>query len=369
MLGAVLRGGGKSKKKIELAKEQERVLASIGKVPRQAGRSRGGGTGMKREKSVRYKAGTKGYVAFPGPHLYAIGGRAGRDDLRMVHRLDVTTDAWSASVPLSSARAALQAVKVDGRIYVVGGTKSGRTPLDLVHSFAPLSGDTEWRAEPMLPSARRFSAVAAVGTQIVVTGGAGPINAQNATANDKSLSETVTFDTHAGTGWRAAAPMPTARRHAAAASLGGRVYVVGGWCAGVGLAGESRNLEVVESYDPVSDSWRAEPPMPTPRRSLQVVAQGGRLYAIGGVDEGSQLPNVESFSPEEGRWREEPALKHKRSAFAAAAFNGQVYVAGGICGAAEHSTVEILDPQAQVPAWLPGPSLPARRWALALAAA
>ncbi|KAJ1482903.1 hypothetical protein T484DRAFT_1802515 [Baffinella frigidus] len=234
--------------------------------------------------------------------------------------------------------------------------------------------------------------------QIVVTGGAGPINAQNATANDKSLSETVTFDTHAGTGWRAAAPMPTARRHAAAAalgggaaSLGGRVYVVGGWCAGVGLAGESRNLEVVESYDPVSDSWRAEPPMPTPRRSLQVVAQGGRLYAIGGVDEGSQLPNVESFSPEEGRWREEPALKHKRSAFAAAAFNGQVYVAGGssknlkdlkdrvgdspgaqtagICGAAEHSTVEILDPQAQVPAWLPGPSLPARRWALALAAA
>ena len=33
------------------------------------------------------------------------------------------------------------------------------------------------------------SAVAAVGSQIVVAGGAGPINAQNATANDKSLSE------------------------------------------------------------------------------------------------------------------------------------------------------------------------------------
>jgi len=160
------------------------VLASIGKVPRQAGRNRGGGTGMKREKTVRYKvqppsmllesdthpanclqpssclhaacsthkhdvkrfrgglvlkahrllyhstlglrdttpsppqAGTKGYVTFPGPHLYAIGGRAGRDDLRMVHRLDVTTDVWSTSVPLSDARAALQVKSTSNKISI-----------------------------------------------------------------------------------------------------------------------------------------------------------------------------------------------------------------------------------------------------------
>jgi hypothetical protein len=207
VLVSLLRGGGKSKKKIERAKQQERVLASIGKTPRQPGKhNRGGGTGIKREKTVRYKvcppifplplpaplangnqrllqgpaesrplctwqAGTKGYLAFPGPHLYAIGGRAGRDDLTLVHRLDVTTDAWGLSVPLRAARSALHAVRVDGRIYAVGGMRTG-TALGAMQSLAPLSGSHP-RAARSSPSVGMTLGGATRGRGHRLAGGAG----------------------------------------------------------------------------------------------------------------------------------------------------------------------------------------------------
>lgn len=278
-----------------------------------------------------------------------------------------------------------------------------------------------------------------MGSLIVVAGGAWPTDAAD---KDTSLAEVVCLDTGAGTGWRPAAPMPTARRHAAAAALDGRVYVLGGWCAPAGGCGSAgKNLATVESYDPATDAWRAEPPLPTARRSLQAVALGGRLFAIGGAADGAELPTVESFCPREVRpacTRPGPPGSHVRRpstpadvragrrATGAVAGRGTAAAAAlgvrrgrlqrlhlrrrrraspsappaprlpsaalgrdpargargaGVCGAAEHKTVETLDVAAAEAAraaagglagagtrWESAPPLPARRWALALAA-
>ena len=75
--------------------------------------------------------------------------------------------------------------------------------------------------------------------------------------------------------WDSAAPMPSARNFAGAATIGSEPYVAGGR----GLVGLSTLLEI---YHAATDSWSSAPPMPTARNALGVAAIGSKLYTIGG---------------------------------------------------------------------------------------
>jgi hypothetical protein len=70
--------------------------------------------------------------------------------------------------------------------------------------------------------------------------------------------------------------MPTARSGIAAATLAGRVVVVGGE-APSGTFGE------VEAYDPASDGWSALPNLPTPRHGLGAVTMNQSIWLVGGA--------------------------------------------------------------------------------------
>src|SRR5690242_12352753 len=75
-------------------------------------------------------------------------------------------------------------------------------------------------------------------------------------------------------GWATRTPMGFARSALGVASLGGKIYAVGGWNNGV--------LSTLEIYDPSLNSWTTGAPMPTARSGLGFVALNGLLYAIGG---------------------------------------------------------------------------------------
>ena len=47
--------------------------------------------------------------------------------------------------------------------------------------------------------------------------------------------------------WNIRAPLQTARTEVAAAELGGKIYLIGGY---------EKNGDLVEEYDPAKDSWR-----------------------------------------------------------------------------------------------------------------
>jgi hypothetical protein len=66
--------------------------------------------------------------------------------------------------------------------------------------------------------------------------------------------------------WTRGTPMPSERTEVAAAEVGGRIFVVGGF-------GDQRELEI---YDPGTDR------MPTPRHGLGAATVGGRIYVISG---------------------------------------------------------------------------------------
>ena len=80
-----------------------------------------------------------------------------------------------------------------------------------------------------------------------------------------------------------------------AAVLGGRAYIVGGTATRV-LAG----LNVVESYDPVAGSWRAEMALPNPTAPMSATTSavvGGYFHLIGGVNGNTSYNQVYRFRP------------------------------------------------------------------------
>ncbi len=62
--------------------------------------------------------------------------------------------------------------------------------------------------------------------------------------------------------WQARASLPQPLRHATAAAVGGRLYVVGGYTGGW------NPVDTVFEYDPAADQWRERAKMPTARGAL-----------------------------------------------------------------------------------------------------
>jgi N-acetylneuraminic acid mutarotase len=124
-------------------------------------------------------------------------------------------------------------------------------------------------------------------------------------------------------GWLRLEPLRTPRRNAGVAVLGDRLFVVGG----VETDGWTP-VSTVESYDGVLDTWRVEPSLRVARTDLAVTACAGQLFALGGFNRGA-LSTVEALARGAGGWLERAALPTPRQFAAATCLDDRVYVAGG----------------------------------------
>lgn len=108
-----------------------------------------------------------------------------------------------------------------------------------------------------------------------------------------------------------------------------RIYISGGQK----FDGHSKGFM---SYDPVTDVWRDEPPMLTPRSNHNMAEVGGRLYVVGGNVEDSYgfpvpVTSIEMFVPVTGMWVCCEATLNIREA-GAAVLESRIYIVGGING-------------------------------------
>jgi N-acetylneuraminic acid mutarotase len=71
-------------------------------------------------------------------------------------------------------------------------------------------------------------------------------------ANEQSLNVVESYNATMNL-WTIHKPMPTARHHAASAVVDENIYVIGGR-----LTNSLVNTNVVEKYDPSSDSWTTD---------------------------------------------------------------------------------------------------------------
>ena len=167
-----------------------------------------------------------------------------------------------------------------------------------------------------MPTARLGAAAAAIGTKIYVVGG---YNAAGL------LNVNEIYDTVANT-WSTGAPMPTARWSLAAASANGILYAIGGE-VGTPCCSETN---VVEAYDPVHDSWSTKTAMPTSRNSLTAVDDAKLIYAVGGFLSGSRLSNVERYDPVHNTWLPRAPLLLAKSGASIGVIGKTIVAASGL---------------------------------------
>ncbi|HSJ95211.1 MAG TPA: kelch repeat-containing protein, partial [Gaiellaceae bacterium] len=208
-----------------------------------------------------------------------------------------------------------------------------------------------WRRLPALPVATHHAAAASAGGKLYVLGGYGR-------PPTPFLRSVFVLE---GKRWRRLRPMPGPRAAAAAAVLDGKLYVVGG-VAPAGLAPAAFALDLT------TGRW-SKIAGPTPREHLAAVAAEGRVFAVaghtGGVD--LNLGLVEAFDPREGRWTQLPPVPEARSGTGLARV-GRTLVSVGGEGPNATTIRSVFGFDLDSGRWSSLPDLPTPRHGLAVAA-
>lgn len=223
--------------------------------------------------------------------IYCIGGGPGNDwtvgfeeVTRMNEVYDPLTDTWETKTPMPTAREFLCANVVDGKIYLIGGSK----PVNLNDpSYVPNVNEVynpatdSWTTKTPPPTQVSLYASAVVNNKIFMIGGSVRGTISNLTQIYHPETDT----------WSYGVPISNAVWGAAAGVTTGvlvpkRIYVIGGYPA----------FNQVQIYDPETDAWTTGAQMPTGRYGLGVAVVDDILYAIGGSGYAAGIAN-EQYVP------------------------------------------------------------------------
>jgi len=139
--------------------------------------------------------------------------------------------------------------------------------------------------------------------------------------------------------WVNKSNIPTDRVAAAGGVLNDKLYVIGG---GTWL-GFTELTNIVEVYDPSTDSWANETPIFEPHSYMGVGVVDGKLYAMGGQAVGeSQTTNLE-FDPTTHTWTNKSSMPFERENFAVAVVNDKIYVIGGSNNLIDCPTLDLVE--------------------------
>ena len=104
-----------------------------------------------------------------------------------------------------------------------------------------------------------------------------------------------------------------------------------------------------EVYDPINDSWTAMAPMLNFRSGAATASLGGKLYVVGGAAAGVPITTDEVYDPLSKTCAQIAASPNHRKFAAAAALGGKLYVACGDGSDYDHTwgarrSVDVYDP-------------------------
>ena len=242
---------------------------------------------------------------FPDPHeevfgqaangkIYVFAGLVSApvwQPIGMVYEYDPATDKWTKKKPMALPSHHIALTEYNGKVYVFGGFTAGKvgdlsawTPVNNAFEYDPVQDS--WRELAPMPTKRGAAVAATVGDKMYVLGGAttapGATNpAIHPTTPQRVVGTVEEYDPKTNK-WRERATMPTPRNHTAAGVVNGKIYVIGGRIGAAFIAASS-NLNNVEAYDPETDTWsRPLAKMPTARSGVCVGVYEGRLYIAGG---------------------------------------------------------------------------------------
>jgi RNA polymerase sigma factor (sigma-70 family) len=248
---------------------------------------------------------------------------------------------WTEKAEMPMATMGAYSAVVDGRIYVIGGTKDKWGSFTAVEEYDPAT-DT-WRAKADMPEGRGMGSASAVNGKIYVIGG------WRSLAPGVPASTVEEYDPATDT-WERKADMPTARGVLSTSVVNGKIYAIGGLSFALG----GFDTSAVEEYDPTTDTWEKKADMPTARQGVSSSVVDGKIYAIGGGDQ------VEEYDPKTDRWTKKTPMPTAKSNLSTCELDGKIYAIGGQNGMGEvFSTVEVYDPATDT--WMTEASMPTAR--------
>jgi YVTN family beta-propeller protein len=172
------------------------------------------------------------------------------------------------------------AATISGRIYVFGGGEGSGT--DTVQSFDPATGSASIVGR--LPVALSDLASAQIGTTTYLIGG-----------YDGNVARSEIYATTDGRTFSTAGRLPRGVRYPAVTTLDGRLVIAGGLAAGGPIDG-------VYLFDPASGSTKLIAHLPAPLAHAAAFSLGGKIYVVGGRDaQDAALAGVSRIDPSTGR--------------------------------------------------------------------
>jgi len=223
---------------------------------------------------------------------------------------------WGERARLIEANSEMAVAEVDGKILVLGGYPSSRETKSTVQRYDP--GGDRWELTTPMPVGLNHNMAATVNGKLYMIGG------QLTDAGAGNFSDRVFEFDPSTRQWRERARMPAARGAGVAVVADSKIYVAGG------RPPRGSDFAV---YDPQADTWRTLPDMPTARNHLAGAELDGKVYIVGGrFEAGFQSPQsavVEVFDPATNSWSTRAPMPKARGGINGVAANGCLHVFGG----------------------------------------
>lgn len=242
----------------------------------------------------------------------------------------------------------------------------------LLASAAGAAHAQKWTTAAPIPQGAEEVYGIAAGGKMYVFGGLAP--------GWKAMGMTFEYDPPTDR-WTKKKDMPAYHHHVALAQLNGRIYMFGGFTLPEKGRANWIPVDNAWEYDPVKDTWRALPPLPTARGSANALVVNGRIHVIGGAafpkgleenpppSRNTAVGTHEVFDPASGTWSRRADMINARNHAAAGVIDNKIYIAGGRAGSVfigQSSNIDLVeeyDPATD--AWSLRPPMPTPRSATA----
>jgi Uncharacterized protein conserved in bacteria len=213
------------------------------------------------------------------------------------------------------------------KVYVAGGFLGGLVGDPNSNKLQVYDIVTNsWSEGPNLPAAMGGNALVRVGRKLHAFGG---LLTNRQTGN---TAHYVLDLNNMAAGWTNAAPTPLPRCHFASACVAGKIYTFGGQ---TGHDGPYADVKYVHMYDPSTDTWTQLNDMPYIRSHSEpaTFVLEGKVYLVGGRSgaDNNILGNITSYDPATDTWTEEVPLPAGVTLFGPAAevIGNELFVSNG----------------------------------------
>lgn len=210
------------------------------------------------------------------------GGHYG--DFNFNERYDPNTDTWTSLAPKPTVVTAAPATVYNGEIYLFGGSynyegKEEPNFYDVVEAYNPATNT--WRFVTNMPIMVMMPAVATVGDKVYVIGGYLPEEDRMSTDVMRFDFQTEQWDTNS------CEPLPNNRARglvysSAAPVVDGKIFLIGG------SEGNWENhwpSNKVDIYDTVTNTWQVGTSLPLPLSGHLSLLLNDKIYVIGGYND------------------------------------------------------------------------------------